>query len=124
MMHELRELYTYNNETYTADALSKVIGKDITTIRYRELTALGCSKKHCTCNYNTPTRASFKYNTINGIKTAWLYGEQTFFDTEEERDAVREERRQIREQMKYRNELLKKIQELSTEELEKIIKNL
>ena len=124
MRHELTELYTHNGKTYTAEALSKVIGKDITTIKYRELRELGCARKHCICNYNTPNKASFEYITINGVKTAWQFGEKTFFDTEEERDAAREEYRQTREQMKYRNELLKKIQELSTEELEKIIKNI
>jgi hypothetical protein len=124
MKHELTELYTYNSKTYTADALSKVIGKDITTMKLRELRELGCARKHCICNYNTPSKASFEYITINGVKTAWQFGEKTFFDTEEERDATREEYRQTREQMKYRNELLKKIQELSTEELEKIIKNI
>ena len=124
MKHELKELYSYNNKTYTAEALSNAIGKDVTVMKHRELRALGCARKHCICNYNTPSKASFEYITINGVKIAWQFGEKTFFDTEEERDTAREEYRQAREQMKYRNELLKKIQELSTEELEKIIKNI
>ena len=124
MRHDLKELYTYKGKTYTVEVLNKIIGKDITTMKHRELRELGCQRKHNICNYNTPSKASFNYYTINGVQTGWQFGEHTYFDTEEERDTAREEYKQTREQMKYRNELLKKIQELSTEELEKIIKNI
>ena len=124
MMHYTKDLYTFKGKTYTKEALSKLLNKDVTTLTREEEYELKVSRKSGTCNYNTPNRASFEYITLQGIKTAWRFGEKVFYDTEEERDAMRKEYHEDRNDLMYRNKLLKQIEELSTEELEKILKNL
>lgn len=122
MMHEAIEIRTYRGKRYTVEALSKELNVDVTKIGYKGCKALGIGRLHYTTDYNTPHRASFEYITIEGTKRGWQFGERVFFDTEEERDAKREEYRIQREESKYRTELLNKIKELRTEDLEAIVK--
>ena len=124
MKHELHELYRYDNEIYTLEALSKVIGQDLTQMKPIQRHRLGLNKFHRVCNYNTPSKASFEYITIEGVKIGWQFGEQTFFDTEEERDAMRAEYQKIREESKRRTQLLNRLAELDTDTLEKLINSL
>lgn len=121
MMHEAREIRTYKGKRYTVEALSKELNVDVAKIGYKECKVLGISRLHYTTDYNTPNRASFEYITVEGIKRGWQFGERVFFDTEEERDAKREEYRIQREESKYRTQLLNKIKELRTEDLEAIV---
>lgn len=121
MMHEAIEIRTYRGKRYTAEALSKELNVDVTKIGHRRCEALGISRLHYTTDYNTSNRASFEYITVEGIKRGWQFGERVFFDTEEERDAKREEYRIQREEGKYRTQLLNKIKELRTEDLEVIV---
>ena len=124
MKHEINELFSYNNKIYDAQAMSKLLNVDITVLNFKERKALGCKKMlYRICDYNKPNKGSFKYNTVNGEKIAWQFGEKTFFDTEEERNQAREEYQASREESKYRNKLLAKINQLTTEELENILKN-
>ena len=124
MKHELRKLYKFEGKIYSLDGLSKVVGVDLTQMTTREIYRMGYNRFFRVCNYNNSNRASFKYYTAEGEKIGWQFGEQTYFDTEAERDAERARCQAIREESKRRTELLKKISELDTETLEKIVNNL
>ena len=100
MKHEIKDLFKYNGKIYTAEALSIVIRKNVTIMTYREKEMYGCKRYFRTCNYNTPTKASFTYYDLAGEKIAWQFGEKVFFDTEEERDKAREEYKASREENK------------------------
>ena len=122
MEHRMSELYIYEDRRYNAEALSNVIGYNVATMKYRQLQVIGVKRMSGkTCNYKTSNRASFTYYGSNDIQTAWQFGEHTFFDTEAERDAMREAHKASMAQSHYRTELLKKINTLSTENLEKIV---
>ena len=124
MKHELKALYTFENKIYTPDALIQKLGKDITKMRYRERLELGCRHFHRVCDYKAPHKATFKYYTVEGEKTAWQFGETAYFDTEAERDEARENYKVMREASKHRTQLLNKLAELDTETLEKIVNGL
>jgi hypothetical protein len=124
MRHELRKLFTFEKGIYTAEALSQKLGKDVLEIRYKELVEMGCHHFHRICDYKSPSKATFKYHTISGEKIGWQFGEKTYFDTEEERDAERVRCQKIREESKRRTELLNKLAELDTNTLEKIVNSL
>lgn len=122
MMHKMSELYIYEGRRYNAEALSNVIGYNVTTMKYRQLEVIGIKRMHGkSCDYKTGNRASFTYYGSNDIQTAWQFGEYTFFDTEAERDVMREAHRESVAQSHHRTELLKQINTLSTTDLEKIV---
>jgi hypothetical protein len=123
-MRNLNELFKHNGKIYDIEALSQELGKDLTTMTRREMLKMDLHTFHKVCDYKAPHRASFKYITLEGEKIGWQFGEKVFYDTEEERDQARKEYRLEYEAIKYRNKLLKQIQELSTEELEKIVNSL
>lgn len=77
-----------------------------------------------TCDYKK-NNGSFKYIDVDGTeKIAWQMGEKTWFDTQEERDQARIEYNKEYESKKYRTQLLERLKELSTEELEKLVKSI
>ena len=124
MMHEMREIYTYKGKRYDEKALSKELHFDVSNARFDFLNRVGICRFHRMCDYKKSNRASFDYITPEGIKTGWQFGEKVFFDTEEERDAERAKFQKSREENKHRVELLNRLQELSTEELERIVANI
>ena len=76
------------------------------------------------CDYKIKD-GSFKYTDLDGTeKIAWQMGEKTWFDTKEERDQAREDYAREYEETKYRTKLLARLKELSTEELENLVKGL
>lgn len=77
------------------------------------------------CGFATPVYSVIQeatpLNTCNGIVMIYWFGERTWFDTMEERDAYRVEYQIEREKKMRRNQMLKKIQTFSDEELEEIV---
>lgn len=68
---------------------------------------------------------SFRIYTAEGVKVAYAYGEKTWFDTKEERDAYREEQAITKANATRKNKLLKLINEhlatMSEEELVELL---
>lgn len=124
MKHSLETMYVFEKKIYTIDALSKLLGMDLTKIKYSERREMGCKKLFRIADYNSKSKASFVYCSIDGEKIAWQFGEHTYFDTESERDEARENHKKELKASKYRTELLKKIAELDTATLEQIVNNL
>ena len=69
-----------------------------------------------------------KINTATGIKTVYFYGEKTWFDTKEERDAYREEANREYAEMVSKNKVIKAITEklkgMTEEELNELLQTL
>ena len=112
MMHTVNELKRINNrKLYTMDYIEKnnVSKSDISNVGYL-------------------VSSTITINTANGIIKGFMYGEHTWFDTEEERDAYRAARNTERAEELKRNKMLKVIMEhyktLTTEELERIVATL
>ena len=65
---------------------------------------------------------------VDGKRTVYLYGEKTWFDTREERDAYRVERNREKEESAKRNKMLKEIMKhyeaMTTEELAEELKRM
>ena len=120
MMHTDNELYKINGQKfYTWDYIE--MNNIPKAKRYGEngwSTALSVADKKGYINIHTP----------NGIVKGYIYGEHTWFDTEEERDEHRAFQNALREEETKRNKMLKIIMEhyknLSTEELEKALATL
>ena len=84
--------------------------------------------------YATPARSHnsvtgpVSFLDVNGKKIAYLFGSYTWFDTQEEIDEYRKEWRKKEEEKMARNKLKKaiaeKLDQMSLEEIEKILKNL
>lgn len=121
MKHNVKELYKVNGEKfYTEDYLAiynipKAKSWDIRN-GWTVAHALGSNKD------------SFRIYTAEGVKIAYAYGEKTWFDTQEERDAYREEQNILRTITSHRNKVLKEITNklnlMTTEELENFLKNM
>lgn len=96
MKHSMNELYkTNNNRLFSI--------KNIDNQKYK------VSSK--TCDYKV-NDGSFKYlDENNQIKTAWQYGEKTWFDTKEERDSYRAESNKAYDELVAKNKVIKAINE-------------
>lgn len=72
-----------------------------------------------------PNKGSRRMYDANGYKIIYLYGEKTWFDTEEERDAYRVQRNIEKAKSARRNKAKAKVitylDTLTTEQLEKIV---
>ena len=111
MKHSIRELVKNNGKIYVKGYLSARGLKEDTI--YQK-----------TCDYSKKD-GSFQYTDLDGtVKTAWQMAEKTWFDTKEERDQAREDYAREYEEIKYRTKLLARLKELSTEELENLVKGL
>ena len=120
MMHTYEELY-------------KINGQKLYTWDYIEANNIPKSNRHdntgwSKCYYLGPDKGTKNIHTAQGMRVVYTYGEKTWFDTEEERDAYRAERNAERAEETKRNKMLKVIMEhyktLSTEELEKMVATL
>ena len=102
MKHNVSELYKINGaKFYTEDYIeANDIPKGDTYTRnsgWSVARSLGTNKD------------SFRIYTAEGIKVAYAYGEKTWFDTKEERDAYREEQAVVKANATRKNKLLKLI---------------
>lgn len=121
MKHNVKELYKVNGEKfYTEDYLAKY---DIPKAK-----AYTCENGWSVARYLTSGADEFRIYTVNGVKIAYAYGEKTWFDTREERDAYRAEQKVIREASGRKNKVIKeitaKLNEMSEEELVNLLKTL
>jgi hypothetical protein len=78
--------------------------------------------------YHTNSGKPVKVLDVNGIKLIYLFGEKTWFDTEEELNTYKENFWKEENAKRERNKTLKAINErlaqLTDEELKKLLKNL
>ena len=121
MKHSIKELYKINGaKFYTEDYLAKY---DIPKAKSYALEA-GWS----VARYLSPNTDEFRIYTVEGVKIGYAYGEKTWFDTREERDAYRAEQKIAREASGRKNKVIKKITEklktMSEEELVNLLKTL
>ena len=120
MMHTYEELY-------------KIDGQKFYTRAYIEVNNIPKAKRYDREGWSKCYSLGSNKDTINiytalGVIKGYVYGEKTWFDTEEERDTYRAERNAERAEETKRNKMLKVIMEhyktLSTEELEKMVATL
>ena len=119
MKHSVNELYKINGvKFYTKDYIkanniqkSKMYGGG-----WSVAIGLGTGKD------------DFRIYTAKGVKIAYAYGEKTWFDNREERDAYRAEQAIAREAAGRRNKLVKaineKVAQMSEEELLELLKKI
>ena len=121
MKHNVTELYKINGaKFYTED--------------YIKVNNIPKSKRYVSDNgwsiagYLGTGKDDFRIYTAEGVKIAYAYGEKTWFDTREERDAYREEQAIARADASRRNKLVKAINEkladMSEEELMELLKKI
>lgn len=120
MMHTYKELVKLNGKGfYTRDYM--------TANNVRKAIRYGL-EGWCNCYGLKTNTDTITIHTVEGTITGYLYGEKTWFDSREERDAYRIERAANREEETKRNAMLKAImahyKTMSTEELEQVIATL
>lgn len=120
MKHTINELYKINGEKfYTADYIAKH-----SIPKAKKYGAEGWSK----CYSLGADKGTKNIHTADGVKIVYTYGEKTYFDTAEERDAYREQQKIERAELTKKNKMLKAIMEhyqsMSVEELEKVLENI
>ena len=123
MMHNVNELFNINGaKLYTKDYI------EAHNIPKRNIYDIHNEGGWGHVYHINSSKSTFNYYTAEGKKVGYLYGEKTWFDTEEERDAYRAERNIERAEETKRNKMIKAITEhlknLPTEELEKIMATL
>lgn len=120
MMHTINELYKINGaKFYTADYIE---AHNIP--KAKKYGAEGWSR----CYGLGANKGTKNIHTADGVKVVYTYGEKTYFDTAEERDAYREQQNIARAELNKKNKLLKAInshyQTMSIEELEEVLNNI
>jgi hypothetical protein len=132
MKHSIEELYSLrnsDNRSLMTEEYCKANGIIIATDRavWRACQKSGATyamHAHSHQNNNKPV----KVLDVNGIKLIYMFGEKTYFDTQEELDSYREvfhaEQAKEREINKLKKELLAKVEGMSAEELKKIIEKI
>ena len=130
MKHSIRELY------YTATIKEGNICHTYTyfTERYRKANNIQLTKRFNPIDdgmahrLNSKMGDSFVLLDTNGKRRVYLYGEKTWFDTKEERDAYREKMSKERAEEIARNKVKKEIaailDQMTTEELETVLATL
>ena len=120
MMHTDKELYKINGQKlYTADYIT---ANNVPKATREDST--GWSK----CYGMGTDKGTKNIYTAKGKKVIYTYGEHTWFDTAEERDAHREAMNQERAETNKRNKMLAAIMEhyksMSNEELANVVATL
>lgn len=120
MMHTYKELVKLNGKGfYTHDYM--------TANNVRKAGRYG-AEGWCNCYGLGTNKDTITIHTAEGTITGYVYGEKTWFDSREERDAYRVQRNADREEEVKRNKMLKTIMEhyktMSTEELEQVMATL
>jgi hypothetical protein len=130
MKHSINELY------YTATIKEGTFCRTYTyfTERYREANNIPLTKRFNPTDdgmahrLNSKMGDSFVLLDTNGKRRVYLYGEKTWFDTEEERDAYREKMRDERAEEIARNKVKREIaailDQMTTEELQALLTSL
>ena len=122
MKHSIEELYDIEgmNGLYSEDYLDKHFVQVETFSRHLPHWHEGKAHKA----RSRSNAGMLKVHTANGVKAIYMIGEYTWYDTEEERDAVRAENQKKREENARRREALAKLEKLSTANLEKLVAKL
>ena len=119
MMHSIDELYKINGQKfYTEDY--------IITHNIPKCKRIGDRNGWSKASYTgSDPKGYINIYTANGQKKGYLFGEKTWFDTEEERDAYRAHRNAQMAENSKRNKILKAImahyESMNTEELEQAL---
>lgn len=75
--------------------------------------------------YKVAPNGMFKVQDVDGIKTLYMFGEKTWFDTEEERNEYRAQYHAKRDSQiaynKVKKQIMTRLDEMSIEELEYIL---
>ena len=121
MMHSVEELYCIDGRgCYTWDY---ICAKGIPVVKSLRDRVEGDAYTMSGFGPNTGSRRMYD---ADGYKIIYLYGEKTWFDTEEERDAYRAQRNVERAESARRNKAKAKVMTyldtLTTEQIEKIAK--
>jgi hypothetical protein len=131
MKHSIEELYSLrnsDNRSLMTEEYCKANGIIIATDR---AVWRACQKSGAT--YAMPAishhnNKPVKVLDVNGIKLIYMFGEKTYFDTQEELDSHRkvfqEQQAKEREVNKLKKELLAKVEGMNAEELKKIIEKI
>ena len=120
MMHSYKELVKLNGKGfYTHDYM--------TANNVPKADCYDAEGWHNCCSLGV-NKDTIIIHTAEGTITGYAYGEKTWFDSREERDAYRAQRNADREEEIKRNKMLKAIMEhyktMSTEELEQVMATL
>lgn len=130
MKHNIEELYRVYNNTNNK---SKLVTLEYVQANNIATPSLRDKNKHLVyarpeiahVNNNKPVKVLDVNDTI---KLVYLFGEKTYFDSQEELDAYRQEFQKEQALSKERNavkkEILAKLEGFSTEELKKILEGL
>ena len=119
MKHSIEELYTIKGQqgVYSEDYLDE----------YFVIVARGYFKQKEGEAYpisNRSNAGTLNVHTAHGVKVVYTIGEKTWYDTEEERDAVRAQNQKKKNENARRREALAKLEKLSTANLEKLVTKL
>lgn len=122
MKHSIEELYTIEGMKglYSEDYLDKHFIQVETWSKNIPHWHEGKAHK---VSYRT-NAGTLNVHTANGVKVVYTIGEHTWYDTVEERDAVRAQNQQKKEENARRREALAKLEKLSTANLEKLVAKL
>lgn len=122
MKHSIEELYNIEGMKglYSEDYLDKYFVQVETWSRNFPHWHEGWAHKAS----NRSNAGTLNVHTANGIKVVYTVGEYTWYDTEEERDAVRAQNQKKKEENARRREALAKLEKLSTANLEKLVAKL
>lgn len=112
---------------HTVNELYKINGVKLYTKDYIEANNIPKCKRYdreegwSMAHYLGTGKDEIRIYTAQGLKIAYAYGEKTWFDTREERDAYRAEQKIARENAGRRNKVVKaitdKLASMSEEEL-------
>lgn len=117
---------------YTNKDFYKINGRGFYTADYIKANNINKANRYgeegwCSCYGFGPGKDTVNVQTANGKVKFYVYGEKTCFTTTEERDSYRVEMNAKRQENSKKatlvKEIMKKYEEMSIEELEKILKN-
>jgi hypothetical protein len=119
MKHSITELYTIKGQRglYSEDYLNAY------GVYTAETYSAWTEGKAYPVGYRV-NNGTLNVHTAEGVKVVYTIGEKTWYDTEAERQHVREAMARKREVMAHRKELLAKLDKLSTANLEKLVAKL
>lgn len=122
MLHTHKELYKISGEKYYTWDYIIAHGIKRSKPGYHEI------GKYTPCYAIRANSGEINIHTANGQIKGYVFGEKTWFDTREERDAYRAQQTAARENMIAKNKLLKQImahyETLTIEELQEVLTTL
>ena len=132
MMHSINEIYTIYNTTNKIHYATKdyCVANNIPMVTSKECTKMRSNGTVCahTTSYHVNNNKPVKVLDVDGIKLIYLYGEKTWFDTEEElinHRAVEQAKRVINaEQNRLKKLINDRLDGMSVEQLEMLLARL